>query len=203
VANGGQTRGAGGSKRDEGGILGRWSYPVTVALLVLAGFFGLAVLPRVLAGTHAMVGKQVPAIALPVLWEATPGKAPGTPIGRAPLPLTSLKGNVVVLDFWAPWCGPCKHEMPVLDALARRMAKDGVIVVGVLVDPDHDGAIAVLRQLGIGYPQLEDTEGKAQHAFDVQQLPSLVVLDKQGNVVSFHTGFTTEEDLEADIKRAM
>jgi thiol-disulfide isomerase/thioredoxin len=189
------------TKKNEGGPFGSWTYPATVLLLVVAGFFGLAVLPRVIAGNHALVGKQVPAIAMPVLWESA-AKSSASAGARGPFDLASLKGNVVVLDFWAPWCGPCKHEMPILDGLARKMAKDGVLVVGVLVDPDHDGALDVLRRLGIGYPQLEDVEGKAQRAFDVQTLPSLVVLDRSGKIVSYHTGFTPEEDLEDEIKRA-
>lgn len=188
-------------KKNAGGLFGRWTYPATVVLLVVAGFFGLAVLPRVLAGTHELVGKQVPPIAMPVLWESSP--KPAAPAGARSFDLASLKGNVVVLDFWAPWCGPCKHEMPILDGLARKMSKDGVLVVGVLVDPDREGALALLRGLGIGYPQLEDAEGKAQRAFDVQTLPSLVVLDRSGKIVSYHTGFTPEEDLEDEIKRAM
>jgi thiol-disulfide isomerase/thioredoxin len=187
-------------------LLDGWAYPALVVLLVVAGFFGLAVLPRVLAASHAMVGKQVPQLALPVLWEkaATP-TAPGTPRAAAArnVDLASLKGNVVVLDFWAPWCGPCKHEMPVLDALARRMAPQGVMVVGVLVDQDRAGALEVLSKLNIAYPQLEDVQGQAQQAFDVRTLPSLVVLDRNGKIVAYHQGFTAEEDLEEDLKRAM
>jgi thiol-disulfide isomerase/thioredoxin len=187
-------------------LLDGWAYPALVVLLVVAGFFGLAVLPRVLAASHAMVGKQVPQLALPVLWEkaATP-TAPGTPRAAAArnVDFASLKGNVVVLDFWAPWCGPCKHEMPVLDALARRMAPQGVMVVGVLVDQDRAGALEVLSKLNIAYPQLEDVQGQAQQAFDVRTLPSLVVLDRNGKIVAYHQGFTAEEDLEEDLKRAM
>lgn len=188
-------------------LLDGWMYPALVVLLVVAGFFAFAVLPRVLAASHEMVGKQVPQLALPVLWEkaATP-TSPGTPHGSAAgrkIEFAALKGNVVVLDFWAPWCGPCKHEMPILDALARRMAPQGVLVVGVLVDQDRAGALEVLSKLNIAYPQLEDVQGQAQQAFDVRTLPSLVVLDRNGKIVAYHTGFTTEEDLEEDLKRAM
>jgi thiol-disulfide isomerase/thioredoxin len=195
------------NSKPSGGLLEGWAYPALVVLLVVAGFFGLAVLPRVLAASHAMVGKQVPQLALPVLWEkaATP-TAPGTPRSNAPartVDFGALKGNVVVLDFWAPWCGPCKHEMPVLDTLARRIAPQGVMVVGVLVDQDRAGALEVLSRLNIGYPQLEDTQGQAQQAFDVRTLPSLVVLDRNGKIVAYHQGFTSEEDLEEDLKRAM
>ncbi len=195
------------NEKSSGGVLDGWAYPALVVLLVVAGFFGLAVLPRVLASSHAMVGKPVPQLALPVLWEKAPTPtSPGTPQGAAAarnVDLASLKGNVVVLDFWAPWCGPCRHEMPLLDAMARRLAPKGVLVVGVLVDQDRAGALELLGKMNIGYPQLEDVQGQAQQAFDVRTLPSLVVLDREGKIVAYHTGFTPEEDLEEDLKRAM
>ena len=112
------------------------------------------------------------------------------------------KGKVVVLDFWAPWCGPCKHEMPILDKLAKKLGPD-VIVLGVLVDPDLDGARAVLSRLQIGYPQVDDERRAASRAFSVSVLPTLVVIDRTGTVRTYRTGFSPEEDLEAAIKRAL
>src|SRR5688572_27422698 len=104
-----------------------------VIFAIIIGFFAMAILPRMLEQSHAMVGKPVPALTLPALTSASGEK----------VDLASLKGKVVVLDFWAPWCGPCKHEMPVLNKLAQKHAAN-VVVIGVLVDPDLDGARAVL-----------------------------------------------------------
>jgi thiol-disulfide isomerase/thioredoxin len=165
--------------------------PIMVVLAVALGFFAMAILPRLLERSHAMVGKPAPTLALPALHG-----------GKAGLDLASLRGKVVVLDFWAPWCQPCKHEMPVLDKLAKKLGPD-VVVVGVLVDPDLDGARAVISRLQIGYDQVEDDKRAAARAYSVSVLPTLVVIDKQGTVRSYRTGFSPEEDVEDAIKRAM
>lgn len=164
--------------------------PVMVILAIVIGFFAMAILPRLLEQSHAMVGKSAPAISLPGL------------ASHPPVDLAALRGKVVVLDFWAPWCGPCKHEMPVLNKLAQKHAGN-VVVVGVLVDPDLDGARAVLKNLAITYPQVEDDRRAAAAAFSVHALPTLVVIDRNGTVRSYRTGFSPEEDMEAAIERAL
>ncbi|MGZ3420336.1 MAG: TlpA family protein disulfide reductase [Polyangiales bacterium] len=180
------------SKKSEGA-----GTSLMVVLAVAIGFFAMGILPRLLERAHAMVGKPVPALALPPLAGAAALK------GTSAVELAALKGKVVVLDFWAPWCGPCKHEMPVLDSLAKKHAAEGVVVIGVLVDSDRSGARTVLSNLGIQYPQLDDEEGAAAKAFDVRTLPTLVIVDRNGNVVSYRTGYSPEEDVEANIKRAL
>ncbi|MBI2391944.1 MAG: TlpA family protein disulfide reductase [Deltaproteobacteria bacterium] len=169
-----------------------------VILAVLLGLFAMAILPRILEQSHPMVGKPMPALTLPSL-----GGAPKL-ANQASVSLESLKGKVVVLDFWAPWCGPCRHEMPILDKLAKRFELDGVVVLGVLVDPDHEGARNVLAQLNIAYPQLDDDAARnAAREFNVSSLPTMVVVDKTGTIRSYRTGFSSEEDVENAIKRAL
>jgi thiol-disulfide isomerase/thioredoxin len=180
-----------------GGLGGTALSSGIVLLLIVAAVFGFGILPRILEGSHALVGKPVPALSLPIFRDPS---APGT---KGPVDLASLKGKVVVLDFWAPWCGPCRHEMPVLDGLAKKFASSNVMVIGVLVDEDRDSAKSVLENLHISYPQLDDDEGKASRAFSIKSLPSLVVVDRNGKIVSFHTGYTPEEELERVIKSAM
>src|SRR5262245_1461480 len=111
-----------------------------VLLAIGIGFFAMAILPRLLERPHKMVGKPVPAIVLPPLAGAAPS-------GATAVNLASLKGKVVLLDFWAPWCGPCREEMPVLDSLAQKHAAEGLVVIGVLVDPNRTSARSVLSNL--------------------------------------------------------
>ena len=90
-----------------------------------------------------------------------------------------------------------------LDGLARKLASQNVVVVGILVDPDRIGARDVLAREHIGYPQLDDESGAAARAFSIESLPTLVVIDRAGVVRSFRTGFAPEEDVEAAIRRGM
>jgi thiol-disulfide isomerase/thioredoxin len=172
--------------------------PVWLWAIAAVVAFKLVILPGLLQPEHALVGKPVPAIELPPL----PG-APATVKGAPKVHLDQLAGKVVVLDFWAPWCGPCRQEMPVLDGIAKRYADKGVVVMGVLVDPDRDGARDVLVHGKIGYPQLDDESGAASKAFSIRSLPSLVVVDKKGVVRTYRTGYTSEAELEAAIKSAL
>lgn len=160
----------------------------TVFMMVCALGF-VIVSRRVLAHHHALVGTPAPALKLAAL------------SGDEVVDLTSFKGQVVVLDFWAPWCGPCRRQMPILDELSRRLSKD-IVVVGVLVDPDRTGARAMLQSNGVGYRQLDDRDGLAARAFSVSSLPSVVVIDRQGRLAAYHTGLTTAGELEASIDAA-
>jgi thiol-disulfide isomerase/thioredoxin len=173
---------------------GKVLYPAIVVLLVLSGFFAMAILPRLVDGSHPMVGRPAPEFALPLL--AVPSK----PFDGK---LSSLRGKVVVLDFWAPWCKPCRAEMPELDALARKLATEDVAIVGVMVDGDSMDARMFLKDANIGYVQLEDDKGQASHDYAVRSLPSIVVIDKQGTVRSYHSGVWTGEEVEDAIRRAM
>jgi thiol-disulfide isomerase/thioredoxin len=116
------------------------------------------------------------------------------------LNLSDLKGSVVVLDFWAPWCGPCRQELPELDGLSRRLDGQKVKIVGVMVDADVSGAIRFVRGKQIGFTQLEDEGGVASRAFDIRSLPSVVIVDRNGVIRTFRTGFVAAEEIEANVR---
>ncbi|GAC1376751.1 MAG: hypothetical protein NVSMB47_22090 [Polyangiales bacterium] len=180
---------------------GKILYPVIVVLLVLTGFFAMAILPRMLDRGHPMVGKAAPTFALPVLPGTVVPKTDGTV--TPPIDLAALKGKVVVLDFWAPWCAPCRAEMPELDKVATKLSAEGVAFVGVMVDGDPDDARDFVRGQHIGYPQARDEAGTAASAYKVQTLPSLVVVDRNGVVRAYHVGTWDGDDVEAAVRAAM
>ncbi len=186
------------SHRGTQGEAGDRGHQAIVILLIVAAFFAFAVLPKLLSAHHPMEGKAAPNWTLPVL----PGTKPPSSTITPPIDLASLRGKVVVLDFWAPWCGPCREEMPTLNVLAHKLANESVVVIGVMVDGDRLDAVDFLKQSKIDYPQVED-DGQASNAYGVKTLPSIVILDKTGTVRTFHSGTWGLDELEKAVRAAM
>ena len=105
-----------------------------------------------------------------------------------PFSLESLKGSVVVLDFWAPWCVPCRASFPALDALQSKYEKQGLRVLGLTLDANDDAIIAFLTAVPVGFTILRDASGQAGEAFNVVAMPTTFVLDRQGRVAARFEG---------------
>ncbi|HSY22010.1 MAG TPA: TlpA disulfide reductase family protein [Polyangiaceae bacterium] len=165
-----------------------------VALLgvLLAGF---AFLPRLFPEqTGPLLGHDAPDFRLDVVANGKPG----------PLGVGDLHGSVVVLDFWATWCGPCRAETPILDALSRRWRDRGVTVVGIDTDtPDQGDPRAFAQSEGLSYPIVHDETGAVSRRYGVEGLPTLVVISPAGKVVAIRTGLTDDEELERLIRKAL
>ncbi|MEW6754862.1 MAG: TlpA disulfide reductase family protein [Candidatus Latescibacterota bacterium] len=164
-------------------VLGR----LVVALL--AGATGL-----VLARTAQNLGRlQAPA----AVQLAEQGGLPlGTPAPAFDLPTTAggrvslaeLRGRVVVLDFWATWCGPCRPALRSLQDLSRRHEGSGVAVVGVCVSSSPDQIAPFVLREALTFPVLLGEE-TVQAAYRVVALPTLFVLDRQGAIRYHHVGY--------------
>ena len=102
--------------------------------------------------------------------------------------LESLKGSVVVLDFWAPWCVPCRTSFPAMDALQRNYEKQGLRVLGLTLDANDDAIIAFLNAVPVGFTILRDASGQAGEAFNVVAMPTTFVLDREGRVAARFEG---------------
>jgi thiol-disulfide isomerase/thioredoxin len=114
---------------------------------------------------------------------------------------SDLKGKVVVLDFWATWCGPCRMEIPGFIALQKQYGDQGLIVVGASVD---EGGAAVVKkfadQLGINY-SVGVADETLQGAFgEIVGLPTTFIIDRQGRLVDKHLGLTAQSEFEAELK---
>jgi len=166
---------------------GKILYPAIAVLLGLSTLFGLAILPRLSGGQSELVGKPAPSLALPVAANGDPG---------ARMSLADLGGKTVILDFWASWCGPCAAQAPILDRLARRYGDRGLVVLGVNVDDTPEVARAYAAKKGLSYPILMDATSLAEKSYGVKALPSIVVVDKEGRVVSFSSGLVDEGTLD-------
>lgn len=137
---------------------------------------------------------------------AAPASTWQTVTGEA-LTLESLRGKVVLLDFWATWCKPCVKSMPELDAMYRDYQARGLSVVGVSVDQGEDRAKKVTKFLSkkpVGYPIVIDGEKAASwEAFNVAALPTLYLIDREGRVVERWTGLVDMKAVRAAVDRAL
>jgi thiol-disulfide isomerase/thioredoxin len=135
---------------------------------------------------------------------AAPGIAPGAPApgfqlpssGSGPLALSDLKGQVVLINFWASWCGPCRQEMPVLEQLYRKYKPAGFTLLGVNVEPKSGDALGFLKSTPVSFPILFDTTSKVSTLYEVSGMPSTVILDRKGNVRYVHHGYKPGEESE-------
>lgn len=122
--------------------------------------------------------------------------------------LDDFKGSVVLLDFWAVWCGPCKESLPFLEDLAAKYRSKGFAVVGLHVDdrmPPLDEVKQFLKEKKIRYTNLVST-AKVDDAFQVYSMPTSFVIDREGNFHSSHVGFnrvTAPEKIEAHVRDAL
>ncbi|HKP92158.1 MAG TPA: TlpA disulfide reductase family protein [Thermoleophilaceae bacterium] len=126
--------------------------------------------------------------------------APGFELPRLGAPgrlsLASLRGKVVVLNYWASWCPPCRGESPVLERWHRRIAPKNATVLGIdVLDVDSD-ALAFARRYGLTYPSVRDGDGATRRDFGVSGQPETIVIDRRGRIAHTFRGPVTDDDLE-------
>jgi cytochrome c biogenesis protein CcmG/thiol:disulfide interchange protein DsbE len=119
--------------------------------------------------------------------------------------LSSLKGKVVLLDFWATWCGPCKIEIPWFIEFQNKYAKDGLQVVGVSVDDTIDKLKPFVADMKMNYPVLQGLgHDDMQDAFGpIWGIPVTVVISRDGKICAKHTGMSSKAAFEKEIKALM
>jgi len=103
--------------------------------------------------------------------------------------LSALRGKVVLINFWATWCGPCRTEMPLLEALYKRYESLGFELLGVNVEENSRDADTFLRDSPVTFPILYDPKNQVSQLFDVAAMPSTVLVDREGNVRFLHHGY--------------
>jgi thiol-disulfide isomerase/thioredoxin len=104
--------------------------------------------------------------------------------------LADFKGQVVLLDFWASWCIPCKASFPQLDALYKELKDKGATVLAINLDEQRKAADTFLATRPHTMPVLFDAAGKVAATFNLQGMPSSVLVDRQGKVRFVHMGYT-------------
>lgn len=160
---------------------------------ILLFVVGLLLAWLMFRSSSPLVGKPAPDFTLPV------AMGEGAKTGDR-MRLSDLRDQVVVLDFWASWCGPCRASVPTLSRVAEHYKGKGARVIGINSEAIGPGMMAFLEtSWGFRYPTLGDGALEAAQAYGVRAYPTLVVIDREGVVRSVHSGSESESALRSEI----
>src|SRR5580658_9384323 len=102
--------------------------------------------------------------------------------------LSQYKGQVVMVNFWATWCGPCQQEMPLLDQMYKKYKPAGFTLIGVNVDKEAPPVKQLLERKPVSFPVLLDPANQVSKAYHVDEMPSSVIIDRKGQIRFVHRG---------------
>ena len=123
--------------------------------------------------------------------------------GGGNVALSEMKGRVVLLEFWATWCPPCRASVPGIERLYEKYKDKGVVVLAVSMDDSGwDAVQSFVKENGIKYTVLRGNDDVAEK-YQVRSIPMLLVIDKEGKIAKRYLGFGSDEDVERDIKAVL
>jgi len=170
---------------------GRWLVPAVLMLVVAALLVMAACAPAAApAGGMPAVDSPAPDFTL-------------TDLDGSTVSLKDFRGQVVFLNFWATWCGPCRAEMPDIETLHRKYRDRGVIVLGVDLRETRETVRAFVEEGGYTWTFLLDTTGGVGTRYGVRGIPSSFFVDRQGVIRAVAVGTMTGAAMEASLARAM
>ena len=151
------------------------------------------------SGTHR--SRAGIASALLVLALAATAYGSASPAAE-PFDLSRHRGHVVIVDFWASWCKPCRQSIPWLNSLRARYGASGLTIIGVNVDAERSDADKFLHDVPIDFEVVFDPQGNIAKQFKVQGMPTSYFIDRSGKLVETHLGFrdAKKAEVEAAIK---
>ena len=112
------------------------------------------------------------------------------------LDLTAYQGKVILIDFWATWCGPCQKSMPFLNGLRNEHLSEGFEIIAINVDENTEEAREFLKAHPVDYPVAFDPKGECAGIFNVEAMPSSFFIDKAGKVRKIHLGYRDGDQTE-------
>lgn len=133
------------------------------------------------------------------------GKAPNFTLKSSTgknLKLSEFRGQVVMINFWASWCAPCRQEMPLLEAMYRKYKSLGFVLLGVNVEQDSSKAATLLKSIKVSFPILYDNKNKVSKQYKVAAMPTTVIIDRDGNMRYLHKGYKPgyEKDYQKQVR---
>jgi len=126
-----------------------------------------------------------------------------TDLAGRKLRLSDYRGQVVLLDFWASWCDPCKREIPHFVEMQNRYGPQGLQVVGISMDDDEKLAREFQEQFKMNYPVAMGSAQLANQYGGILGLPITYLIDRQGRIAAWHVGATEAEVFEAEIRKLL
>jgi cytochrome c biogenesis protein CcmG, thiol:disulfide interchange protein DsbE len=162
-------------------------------VLLISAFVGWFLLPALGTRLRHSVGDQVPDFSLPVV-------VGGEKDSRQSL--QALRGKIVLMDFWASWCGPCRQTLPAVEQLAKDASKKNLVVLGINQGESPETIRQFFSGHDPGYSILSDADGAVSSNLGVNGLPTLVVVDPQGKLRGSISGATTYARLERLVAEA-
>ena len=115
--------------------------------------------------------------------------------------LRDLRGKIVLLDFWASWCGPCRIDLPHIEALQREYSREELIVLGINSE-SAPLARSFMQQQGYSFPSLVDRGDEVSRLYEAALLPTIVIVDREGNIAAYLVGLQREGDLHRALAKA-
>ena len=150
---------------------------------------------KVIAAIAAALSVSLPALAGSGAAAPAPAFTLASRAGQD-VSLAQYKGQVVMLNFWASWCGPCRQEMPLLESIYKKYNKMGFTMIGVNVEPDSNAANEWLKATPVSFPILYDRDSKVSKLYDVGGMPSTVIIDRTGKLRALHRGYKPGDENE-------
>jgi len=173
------------------------AHTLRMTLVIVALAAGFAFVPRVTQSCGKASGtEEAPDFTASVVANA-PDKAQPT------ITMSALRGHPVVLDFWATWCGPCQAEAPIVNGLAQRFKDKGLVVIGVNTSDAEGLAARYAAKKGLSFPIVYDEGNAIANKYRVDNLPTLIVVSKEGKMVAVRHGVTSDADLERLVRQVL
>ena len=142
-------------------------------------------------------GSSAVQAAMPAVGSIAPGFTLKSDSGKN-LKLTEYRGQVVMINFWATWCSPCRQEIPHLNRLHERYRKAGFALLGLNIDDQPRVAREMMQKLSVAFPVLFDTDKRVSRLYDVGAMPSSLLIDRDGRIRYVHLGYRTGYEIEYD-----